>query len=252
MKYALRKSISTILTLVMAISLLPTISLPSANAADKGRFVIVRTGDEYGSLQEAANAALSGDTIEVAQTSYFNSVIVDGKSITIFIPTMIALTNNYYTSPGYSVGGTAVTVRNGGSLRVTRGAGGLEPGMISIYADIGLKAESGGRIEIDSSVYGFNYAAWADGEGSSIIINGTAQSELLNVDDIGPFLFNGAYAENGATIQVNGNVIGSMHGATVHSGGSITVTGNVTPGSLGEYINETSLLSEAGGGTIKV
>ena len=142
MKKNTNKLISLLLTVIMLIGMIPAITVPAV-AAD----------DPRDAVQEMIDNARNGDVITISGITYSGPLVVDGKSIEIFIPGLSALFIDYFTRPGVGVGGIGIHVTNGGSLKITRGQG-LDSGVFSVMADIGAKAEDGGRIDIEGKIPG--------------------------------------------------------------------------------------------------
>ena len=241
-----KKIISVLLTVVMVLGMLPGLPAPvRALAADGEGYRIGYL--VYETFAQALAAAQNGDRIEVLQDTILNStVIVDGKSIEIYIPSQITFAINNMALTGVSEGGTGLLVRNNGSLKITRNQSFPGAGVFSLNANTGAKAESGGKIELVDDVYGIQYAAWADGAGSQITVTG-AYARLTQENADNASSRTGVYASNGGVVKVSGGVEGHDNGVVARSGGSVEVSGEVRTSP-----EKNALLSEQAGGAIKV
>lgn len=222
----------------------PSTALSFVNVKLKANPVCVIGSTEYESLGEALTAATDGQTIKLlTDIDYTGSVVITNKSITFDLNgyTLEIQSDTIEGSKALEVGiGGKVSLEGEGALNVYcngfRGSGvyAHSGGQVtvtnaesSIYMSDAAYAISGGIIEITDNVSGtyatvgsnqYCRAAYAEGDGSQVIIGGNATSANSN----------SVYAFNSAYIKVGGDVSGFYRGVDAGLNSTIIVDGNVT------------------------
>ena len=195
-----RKFLSILLTLAMALTLLPTAAMA------EGETAVAKVGDvEYATLQEAINAATAGQTVKLVANTAEDIKIPANKDITLDLGGK-TLSNTNNRKATLSVEGTAV-VKNG---TITGGT--------SYY---NIEVKEGGSLTLE------NVTATAGNTGSSMIDNwGTLTIE----DGIYTGGLNVVKSEEGSTLNIHGGKFTLSYATNGYTGvifayGTTTITG---------------------------
>ncbi|HPU47927.1 MAG TPA: Calx-beta domain-containing protein, partial [Syntrophomonadaceae bacterium] len=192
----------------------------------------------YSTLDEALSAVAAGETKTIkllADIEYTGGIVITGKTVTFDL--------NGHTLKVTNDGGHGLEVGSGGVVNLDTSKGGSFNVTASGSAKYAIYAHDGGQATVTS--------ATASGSGSRAVYahdggQVTVTSATLTSGDMNS---RGAMASGaGSFIWVTGNITaGSGYGAFAENGGSIEVGGNVTGGSCGVYaMGSGSVITIAG------
>ncbi|HWS30678.1 MAG TPA: fibronectin type III domain-containing protein [Clostridia bacterium] len=242
---------------VRAVNIVGESAYALVNAAPATGNVCAIGTEQYASFAAALAAVNSGETIRMLQSvTHTSPVVIDGKNVAF------DLNNGDLTIEVAS--GTALTVRNGGSVTLS-GSGWLDVkgawigvlannGTVTVRnaeaaAGTGAWAENGGIITVLGGAEGVSDGAYATGSGSTITVTGVAtatsdggaaavahSSGYVQVGHAVATGINsyGARADGvGSAVEIIGNVQGVRGGIGAENSAEITVGGNVTANGSG-------------------
>ena len=229
MKKAIRRLLSTLLSLIMVFSLFAVAPITAGAVGEVCR--IKETNASYAAFSDALAAVKNSQTI----------VLTDNISEDCGI-TPLGGTSFTVDMSGYSIDlNTSAIIMTGGKLTFKEGdrisakyikvdAATLEIDANNVNARAGIIGAENAIINIDADIFSAEmHAVKADGSGSVVKINGN-----IDVVTEGAYENNisGIYADNGANVTLTGDISvygeQSAHGIAAYKGSKVTVTGNIS------------------------